>query len=49
METAIVGVMGILAAGYLARRAYKEMRGGSGCTGCDGCCGCSGHCSKGKL
>ena len=42
METAVVGAIGIFAAGYLARRAYKAAQSEFGCSGCscEGCCGC---------
>lgn len=41
MENIIIGAMGLFAAGYLARRAYKATKSDSGCAGgCEGCCGC---------
>lgn len=43
METAVVGLVGVLAAGYLAKRAYGAAKKDFGCAGgsCEGCCGCA--------
>ena len=43
METVLVGVIGMAAAGYIAWRGYKSLGKSSDCAS-GGCAGCSGGC-----
>lgn len=42
MDTIVVGVIGVAAAGYIAWRGYKSLGKSSGCASgsCAGCSGC---------
>lgn len=45
METVVVGLIGVGAAGYLVWRGYKSFGKGSGCAS-GSCAGCSGGCGR---
>lgn len=45
MENLILIVVGLLAAGYIARMIWKGLRGESQCH-CEGCCGSGCHKEK---
>lgn len=46
METTLVGLIGMMAAGYLLLRGYRTAQKSSGCSAgdCAGCAGCSRGC-----
>lgn len=45
MDTLIVGAIGLIAGGYLVHKAWRQVKGESGCGCGSGSCGKSKNCS----